>query len=98
MPNLWAVGPDVVRSAEAPVVRWDHAHPKLHRVVIKEIGGIGEPNAGEFLVTTPCGYRGWAKQINKNVDGAPACEACLNGQPTRWRRCGIADTAVSTDG
>lgn len=83
---LWGVAPGVVRVAPDGRRRYEHDTPKLHRVTIREIGGIGEPNAGEFLVSTPCGYDGWVRQLNRNPDKVPACEACLNVSPSRWMR------------
>lgn len=86
-PKLWGVGPLVRMERDekfGATKRFVHDQPQLHRVFVDDIGGLGEPNAGEFLVETPCGYRGWVKALNSNPDGAPACEACLNGTPSRW--------------
>jgi hypothetical protein len=86
MDNLWAAGPTVFREGKWKNIQYDHDNPVLHRVGIERIGGMGEPNAGEFLANTPCGYTGWVRQINKNPERLMTCEACLNGKASQWVR------------
>lgn len=96
-PKLWAIGPTVVRGAPNGSRHYVHNEPVLHRVFIREVGGIGEPNAGEFLIETPCGYTGWVRQLNKNPDKRHTCEACLNGAETKWMRHPLPDGAVAAE-
>jgi hypothetical protein len=91
---IWAVGPQVMRGHPDGGLRYIHETPRLHRVYIEEIGGVGEPNAGEFLVSTPCGYKGWVPTLNKNPDERRVCEACLNERPTSWTKWPIPDGAI----
>ena len=80
---LWAVAPRNIRTPDG--FRYDHDEPLLHRLgSIREIGGIGQPNEGEFLVTMCCGYEGWVKALNHNPEGLAACENCLNEKPSKW--------------
>jgi hypothetical protein len=87
---LWAIGPSVSKRGEpgealsSAITHYDHDDEVLHRADVERVGGIGEPNAGEFLITTPCGYTGWVRQLNRNYEGVRSCEACLNGRPSPW--------------
>ena len=93
-PKLWAIGPTLMRGVEDGALRYVHAEPVLHRVFIDRIGGIGEANAGEFLIETPCGYKGWVRELNRNPERRPTCEACLNHAPSCWAKWPIPEGAV----